>query len=71
MTRVSNAEPPHATCAAYAGRSPAPRRRTGIGLWLLVVAGFALLIAAYVVAFRYAREAQIREVPVNRTGGRP
>lgn len=48
---------------------PGRRARTkGRGMWLLVFAGFALLTAAYVVAFRVAFQARIREVPVDRQG---
>ena len=39
--------------------------------WLPIFAGFALLIAAYVVIFRVAHQAQIKEVPLATKGGRP
>lgn len=40
-------------------------------LWFAVLFGFACLAAAYVFAFRAARAAQIREVPLATKGGRP
>ena len=49
-----------------------PRRGGGArGLWLLVVAAFALLAAVYVVAVHFGREAHIREVPLATPGARP
>ena len=39
--------------------------------WLFVAAGFVLLIAIYVVVFRVAHLAQIRDVPLATKGARP
>ena len=39
--------------------------------WLLVIAVFAGLAAAYVAAFRAAHVAQIKDVPLATKGGRP
>jgi hypothetical protein len=67
VKKALSADLPAVGPAAEAGVS----RGRGWSLWLLVMAAFALLSAVYVVAIHFAREAQIREVPVESKGVTP
>jgi len=70
VTRASSAERrPEDGPALPAPPAGTPRR--ALGLWLFVGAGFVLLAVVYFFAIRLAREAQIREVPVEQQGVTP
>jgi hypothetical protein len=68
MKKASSADLPLET--GDAGK-PASGPGRSCGLWLFVIAGFALLVAVYVVAFHFANQTQIREVPVDHPGVTP
>lgn len=46
------------------------KKASAVKLWLFVIGGFACVVAAYVFAFRAAREAEIRDVPLATKGAR-
>jgi len=49
----------------------ASARKGSLGLWMIVVAAFAVMVTAYFFVIRASHAAQIQEVPLTTKGGRP
>ena len=46
------------------------KKGSSVKLWMFVIAAFACLITAYVVAIKVSNAAQIHEVPLATRGGK-
>ena len=49
--------------------STLPQRNSSCSLWLWVIAGFFVLLMAWMVLFTAARSAKIESVPLSTSGG--